>query len=379
MYGYGQSPQWMIIMSQPNKIYHLESLRGIAALSVAIFHFKIGSLLNNEFTNNAWIMVDFFFLLSGYVMALNYGSKLVSIRQALVFQWKRLVRLYPLHIAMLFIYLAIECAKYVFEAKVGAATTTPAFTTNNWLSFLQNIFLIQNLVNTHLTWNYPSWSISAEFYTYILFASLVLLMQKAGNLKLLLYILIIAFAAFKIYQSDMQSAQIGIYRCLLSFFIGVIVFQLETHLKAEVPPWFSLLVTVLTVTLVCYAGSFSNALLLLFPIVFSFLIICLNKTNEKSTLMRLLSNTWLVYLGTISYGIYMIHTMVWWFMKQACRFIFNVPSKVENEGIVVLNFDNVILATSVHLVGLTIIILLAKCSFDYLENPIKKKLQHRFS
>ena len=47
-----------------NKFLALESLRGVAAISVAIFHFSIGSHLNTEFTKNAWLMVDFFFVLS---------------------------------------------------------------------------------------------------------------------------------------------------------------------------------------------------------------------------------------------------------------------------------------------------------------------------
>jgi peptidoglycan/LPS O-acetylase OafA/YrhL len=43
-----------------NKILPLESLRGIAAISVAFFHFNVESYFNNSFTKNAWLMVDFF-------------------------------------------------------------------------------------------------------------------------------------------------------------------------------------------------------------------------------------------------------------------------------------------------------------------------------
>lgn len=44
-----------------SKILPLESLRGIAAISVAFYHFKVESYFNNSFTQNAWLMVDFFF------------------------------------------------------------------------------------------------------------------------------------------------------------------------------------------------------------------------------------------------------------------------------------------------------------------------------
>ena len=43
------------------KLTYLESLRGIAALTVVIFHWDVNSILNNNFTKNGWLMVDFFF------------------------------------------------------------------------------------------------------------------------------------------------------------------------------------------------------------------------------------------------------------------------------------------------------------------------------
>ncbi len=54
----------------------LESLRGFAAISVALFHLSTNSHLELNFVKNAWLMVDFFFVLSGFVISLNYSHDL---------------------------------------------------------------------------------------------------------------------------------------------------------------------------------------------------------------------------------------------------------------------------------------------------------------
>ena len=57
----------------------LDSLRGICALMVAIYHFSTNSLLANiPFIENGYLFVDFFFVLSGFVIASSYGERLRS-------------------------------------------------------------------------------------------------------------------------------------------------------------------------------------------------------------------------------------------------------------------------------------------------------------
>ena len=69
-----------------HKLLPLESLRGIAAISVALYHFNTGSHFNNAFVSNAWLMVDFFFVLSGFVIALNYIDNIKSAKNYLRFK-----------------------------------------------------------------------------------------------------------------------------------------------------------------------------------------------------------------------------------------------------------------------------------------------------
>ena len=75
----------------------LDSWRGIAALMVAAYHFEAtwhghgASLLANSY-----LFVDFFFVLSGFVIAHAYGAKINSARDLAAFAVRRFGRLWPL-------------------------------------------------------------------------------------------------------------------------------------------------------------------------------------------------------------------------------------------------------------------------------------------
>ena len=90
----------------------LDSVRGIAALSVVIHHFVISEAFSALFPNkawidapffhNAWLFVDLFFVLSGIVISLSYVQSEFGKFPFREFVIRRLARIYPLHIAMLF-------------------------------------------------------------------------------------------------------------------------------------------------------------------------------------------------------------------------------------------------------------------------------------
>src|SRR6267143_3981706 len=85
----------------------LDSWRGIAACLVALFHLEAYShlvyshLRGVPFLDNSWLFVDFFFVLSGFVIAANYQQRLIDGFGAGRFLLLRLGRLYPLHFVML--------------------------------------------------------------------------------------------------------------------------------------------------------------------------------------------------------------------------------------------------------------------------------------
>lgn len=213
------------------RITHLDSLRGIAAIIVAIYHLSIDSFLKNSFTYNGYIMVDFFFVLSGYVIALNYQDKLLSIEQIIKFQFKRFLRVYPLHFFTLILFLIIELLKLIVEIKFNIVANNPAFDKNNISSFFQNIFLIQNLFLVEETWNEPSWSISAEFYTYFVFALVVYFLRLAFKNLLFFYLLIAVIIYILLIANIIPN--FGFTKCLYCFFIGASCFNLEQFFKKK--------------------------------------------------------------------------------------------------------------------------------------------------
>src|SRR6185369_7058906 len=99
-------------MGYATRIPCLDGLRGLAALAVVLFHFNIFFLPQARlpFVGHAYLAVDFFFILSGFVMAHVYGHLLASNWRvhALQFGRARFARLYPLFavttLAMVFVF-----------------------------------------------------------------------------------------------------------------------------------------------------------------------------------------------------------------------------------------------------------------------------------
>ncbi|NNM59255.1 MAG: acyltransferase [Legionellales bacterium] len=87
------------------EIYSLTGLRGIAATMVMFYHFNASHLLaGGAFANllgHGYLMVDLFLVLSGFIIAMTYGSrfdKAVTWREYRIFLVRRIARIYPLYI-----------------------------------------------------------------------------------------------------------------------------------------------------------------------------------------------------------------------------------------------------------------------------------------
>ena len=145
----------------------LDSWRGICALMVALFHFPAANAISqSQFIRSSYLFVDFFFVLSGFVITARYANRLGETGDVTRFVLVRLGRIYPLHLFMMIAFVGFEFVRLVL-AQLRSADVAP-FTGGFGLdSLLTNLFLLQGIGFEHrLTWNGPSWSISAEFFTY---------------------------------------------------------------------------------------------------------------------------------------------------------------------------------------------------------------------
>jgi len=145
----------------------LDSFRGICACIVALSHFNANSFINGStLLDRGSPYVDFFFVLSGFIIFANYEDKLKQGTQIRDFIWLRLGRLYPLHFAVLLAFILVDVLQIVFDfgqSAVYAPFSAPGETPQAILAML---FLAHSLGLTDiLAFNGPSWSISVEFYT----------------------------------------------------------------------------------------------------------------------------------------------------------------------------------------------------------------------
>jgi peptidoglycan/LPS O-acetylase OafA/YrhL len=88
-----------------------------AALIVVYHAVWLNPVTSSRFFTNGALMVDFFFVLSGFVICHSYGDRLSNVRDFCRFLWLRLGRLYPLHFAFLMVFVLIEAVKYVAQVR----------------------------------------------------------------------------------------------------------------------------------------------------------------------------------------------------------------------------------------------------------------------
>ncbi|QIB35122.1 acyltransferase family protein [Ancylobacter pratisalsi] len=294
----------------------LDAWRGIAAVFVLLYHFilifKI-DVLNSKFTLNGYLFVDFFFVLSGFVVCHAYRGRLRDVRQAGGFLMRRVGRLWPLHLVMLFALMiaviAINIAghhpdRLMIEADSGSYSMK---------GLLLNLVLLNSMGFYGVAWNGPAWSIGAEFYTYVLFATVVL---AVGSRRLLLAAIGLSLTSaatlLVVAPSYMNStADFGFIRCVAGFFAGVGACHAYDYLRDRELP----LASVWEFAVVALAGLFIVAagsgpdevrpLSVAAPLIFALAVLVF--ARQRGALSRLLCTRVFRALGEWSFSIYLIH------------------------------------------------------------------------
>ena len=214
----------------------LDGWRGVAALFVAVFHLDLYSAIYSlDFIRNAYLFVDFFFVLSGFVITYSYADRLKTLDDLGAFAIRRLGRLWPLHAVILLAFVAAEGAKAVMAAR-GASFYLPPFTGTNSLDTIpMNLVFGQSFgFVQHLTWNPPSWSICAEFWTYLVFATFLvssstwLARFRFAATSLIAIILAGCVSILVLFAQHGMDASysLGFVRCLYGFLVGHLTYRL---------------------------------------------------------------------------------------------------------------------------------------------------------
>lgn len=289
----------------------LDSLRGLCALMVALFHFRANSHVEDlNIIRNAWLFVDFFFVLSGFVIAASYGHRMarreVGIRTFLAL---RLARLYPLHLFMLALFVAFEAAMALLQPALGDAGREFFAGARSPTLLPENLLLLHSLGLSGVeSWNVPSWSISAEFWTYALFALLMAIGATGRRLFWFLGLAVCPLVILIAHGGRMSlEADGGILRCLAGFAAGAALWSFRERFKTFRPSaGLEFPAVLLVLTFVTTAPGLG--LTLLAPLVFAVAIWVF--AAERGVISPLLRWRWFVLLGALSYSIYMTHTFV---------------------------------------------------------------------
>jgi peptidoglycan/LPS O-acetylase OafA/YrhL len=355
-------------ISTSTKIQELESIRGLAALLVVVFHIpQWNEVLSLQIIRNGYLMVELFFVLSGFVICNAYATKISNPKQLLRFQFLRFGRLYPVHLLFLAVLVMIEIAKYFAETRFGIASQTAApFRESSLVALIQQLFLVQAIGPTGnaATYNGPAWSISVEFYTYLLFGFISLFF---ANLRKYIYFIIFFIALFLVVTQNTLGFE-HLLRCYVGFFLGCIVAYTKERTSLSVPSYVSLAAFIALVLFL------SIKTLPKYDFVIFFLtaaLIFATISTKGGVVKTILNAKPLIWLGTISYSLYMSHTAITWTANQIIRVIFKKPEVIVNgERVPSLSLPETALAC---FLVITVILAVSMIVFHFVEQPLRER------
>jgi peptidoglycan/LPS O-acetylase OafA/YrhL len=296
----------------------LDGWRGIAACLVAFHHLGLsmsGHLNELGLIPKSYLFVDFFFVLSGFVIAANYEKRLAEGLSVWRFALLRFGRLYPLHLSMLLALVLLRLA----HAASGLGAPSP-FQPPLWSAdtIVANLLLVHSLHLFNFTsWNGPSWSISVEFYTYLLFAVAVARYGRRIVLLLLPVAVASALALWMLVGTIGTTFEWGLMRCILSFSAGAMTWHAYRAAWLGGGTVLELTSVVLIVAFLCYGGN--TALALAAPAVFAVAVLVF--AADAGAVSGLLRTPALRWLGERSYSIYMVHALVLWLLADCLKLL----------------------------------------------------------
>ena len=292
----------------------LTSLRGLAAMAVVLQHFCATAQLNASgwipsIVPHGYMAVDFFFVLSGFIMSYTYlaGFETLGLRAYGPFLWKRVARIFPLGIAVTLI--IVLCG--FLASTVGLTRLFYVVGGNGELGamIVVNVLHLQGFL-PDLNLNAPSWSVSVELGAYVLFPLLVYVMFKANSWLTILYTVIAIGTLLRLSALNPDGGMAFIWpsfdfaRCIIEFSFGMLAYRAfasNARLRAVGNDGWTWLIAVLAV------ASLVGRLDLVAVAVFPFLVLAFALNQGRAG--RVLSHRWLHYLGVISFSIYLVHNI----------------------------------------------------------------------
>lgn len=364
---------------KPKKHYEiLDGLRGVAAILVVAFHIFEAFSGGNRFVqiiNHGYLAVDFFFLLSGFVVAYAYDDRWGKMTQW-EFYKRRLIRLQP----MIIMGMIIGAALYYFQS---SAILFPQIATMPVWKLIIVMFIGFTLIPLTPSseirgWgemhplNGPAWSLFFEYIANILYA---LFFRKFSNKVIAIFVFVFAGMLINYtvfgpmgdviggWSLNIEQMNVGFTRLLYPFFAGILLSRLGKLIRVKGAFWLCsiMIAIILMVPRIGDENSLwmnglyeSFCILLLFPLIVSI--------GAGGEIKNPFSLKICKLLGDISYPIYITHyPFIYWYTAWV------VDNKVSLKEGYILGIG--VLVTS---------IVVAYLCLKLYDEPVRKWLQNKF-
>ncbi|MFN3838896.1 MAG: acyltransferase family protein [Brevundimonas sp.] len=349
----------MTPVQTPADLRPITALRFGAAVWVAIYTFweNLAGAGPSSLVAKGYLGVELFFVLSGFILSHVYlqaaGEKRFSYRS---FLWARVARVYPLHLATL---IGVGLL-------AGAALAAGMSVDRNVLSWSS---LPANLLMLHAWglapvagWNHPSWSISAEWFAYLCFPLFALVFWRARHrpvaavagaaaFMVILYFVFEQMAGFPLTEATIRWGALRIVPC---FALGCALYLVYRRAPLRAP-WLCSAASFGLMVLSAALGLWDGVTVLLAG---ALILSLASLPNDRAGWM---ASRPAVYLGEISYSVYMV-----------C-----VPWKLLSVGLAAKLFDapDKQLQIFVWLAILALLPVVAAASYHLIERPARKALR----
>ncbi|PIF43426.1 peptidoglycan/LPS O-acetylase OafA/YrhL [Chryseobacterium sp. 52] len=287
------------------KLNNLQILRGISALLVCCFHFSQyinfeGFPLGDILFRRGSIGVSIFFVISGFIMAFTTLKKDFSIntsKEIILFYKRRVIRIVPLYFLLSGAWMVIGGSFMLY------------FQGEGFQRFIHSVFFLPQK-NTFPVL-YLGWSLNYEMFFYLIFG--ISLLFKTKRYVFIIAFFILTYIAGLFYSSDsaylkMVSSPLNLY------FVAGILFAIVLN-KVSISK--NRAIAICTVGILFFSSFFFN----LFTVSDTLLTLLIVSLFVLSFLLfdytfHFKGNRFLIFLGDISYSLYLSHPFVELFFRK---------------------------------------------------------------
>jgi peptidoglycan/LPS O-acetylase OafA/YrhL len=297
-----------------------DSLRGLCALALIAHHAHIErSITELTLFKNASYFVELFFAISGFLLYRQYMNHLATPRQLRDFAITQTCRVYPLHVLMLLVFIGFECAKFVLERN-GLLLNGPAFSGDRApQEILPNLLLIQSWWSgfNALSFNYPSWVVSVQYYLALLFALIVFALPSLARTAVTLLAILGCAALFT--QSPLLTP--NVLWGAAAFFGGAMTYRLYVRLRDVMPGRTLASVLELAIVGLIYAVITQDQTPQTLDLAVLFCVAILIFAFEAGVVSQVLGMKVFTGVGKLWFSIYMTHAAVIFVISTALQLI----------------------------------------------------------